>query len=366
MLNVAQPIIPDFDRFASYLQIAFSERRFTNDGPLLSLLELRLRELIAARNLILVSNGTMALQLVLQALGVKGEVITTPFTFCATTHSIIWAGAHPVFVDIDPHNLTIDPAQIEAAITPRTEAILGVHVYGRICNVEAIQRIADKHGLAVVYDAAHAFNAAYRGTPIGHFGNAVAYSFHATKMFHTGEGGAIETSNSELAEKLRRLRNFGIESEDSITQCGTNAKMSELSAAMGLAVLSKLGEEGRARSKLRNLYNHALSGITGITLFPGPEDSTTDIYYIIRFNADNIHLRDQAQAQLKRQGIMTRKYFYPLTNDAVFGLGERQTAALPVALKASRNVLALPFHSEVSERDVENIANVLRNVLGGN
>jgi dTDP-4-amino-4,6-dideoxygalactose transaminase len=166
MLTVTQPIIPDFEKFASYLQIAFSERRFTNNGPLLCPLELRLRELVAARNLILVSNGTIALQLALQALGVKGEVITTPFTFCATTHAIIWAGARPVFVDIDRHNLTIDPTLIEAAITPRTEAILGVHVYGRICDIDAIQKIADKHGLAVVYDAAHSFNAAYRGTPM--------------------------------------------------------------------------------------------------------------------------------------------------------------------------------------------------------
>jgi dTDP-4-amino-4,6-dideoxygalactose transaminase len=363
MLTVTQPIIPDFEKFASYLQIAFSERRFTNNGPLLCLLELRLRELVAARNLILVSNGTIALQLALQALGVKGEVITTPFTFCATTHSIIWAGAQPVFVDIDPHNLTIDPALIEASITPRTEAILGVHVYGRICDVDAIQKIADKHGLAVVYDAAHSFNTAFRGTPIGHFGNAVAYSFHATKMFHTGEGGAVETSSSVLAEKLRGLRNFGIESEDSITQCGTNAKMSELSAAMGLAVLFKIGEEGRARANLRNLYNQALSDIPGITLFPGPEDSATDIYYIIRFNAENVHLRDQAQALLKRQGVLTRKYFYPLTCDGAFGSSERQATVFPVARQASRDVLALPFHSEVSERDVENIANVLRSVL---
>lgn len=366
MLTVAQPIIPDFDRFASYLQIAFAERRFTNNGPLLSLLELRLRELVAARNLILVSNGTIALQLALQALGVKGEVITTPFTFCATTHSIVWAGAQPVFVDIDPHNLTIDPALIEAAITPRTEAILGVHVYGRICDVDAIQKIADRHGLAVVYDAAHSFNAAFRGTPIGQFGNAVTYSFHATKMFHTGEGGAVETSSSELAEKLRGLRNFGIESEDSITQCGTNAKMSELSAAMGLAVLFKLGEEGRARAALRKLYNLMLSDVTGITLFPGPEDSSTDIYYIIRFDAEHVHLRDQAQAQLKLRGILTRKYFYPLTCDASFGYGQPQDAVIPVARQASRDVLALPFHSEVSTGDVETIATVLRGVLGSN
>jgi dTDP-4-amino-4,6-dideoxygalactose transaminase len=363
MLTVSQPIIPDFDRFTSYLRIAFAERRFTNNGPLLSLLELRLRELVAARNLILVSNGTIALQLALQALGVKGEVITTPFTFCATTHAIVWAGAQPVFVDINPHNLTIDPAQIEAAITPRTEAILGVHVYGRICDVEAIQKIADKHSLAVVYDAAHSFNAAFRGTPIGHFGNAVAYSFHATKMFHTGEGGAIETSSSELAEKLRGLRNFGIESEDSITQCGTNAKMSELSAAMGLAVLDKIGEEGRARSALREVYNDVLASVSGISLFPGPEDSATDIYYIIRFHPDNARLRDQAQAQLKARGVLARKYFYPLTSDASFGYSQPQDAAIPVARQASRDVLALPFHSGVSKGDVENIAAVLRSIL---
>jgi dTDP-4-amino-4,6-dideoxygalactose transaminase len=246
MLSVTVPIVPDFDVFASYARRAFEGKRFTNGGPLVSTLELRLREILGARYLVLLSNGTLALELALRALTLKGEIITTPFTFCASTQSIVWAGATPVFADIDPVNLTVDPAAIEAAITPRTEAILAVHVYGRLCDFEAIESIARKHGLAVIYDGAHAFNTSWRGKSIGNYGNATTYSFHATKLFHTAEGGAVETSDSALATKISSLRNFGIESEDVITQCGSNAKMSELSAAMGLAVLSKVGEEHTA------------------------------------------------------------------------------------------------------------------------
>jgi dTDP-4-amino-4,6-dideoxygalactose transaminase len=353
LLTVVQPIIPDFEKFTSYLRLAFDERRFTNGGPLVSLLELRLRELIRARNLVLVANGTLAIELALRSLKIRGEVITTPLTFCATTQAVVWAGAVPIFVDVDPEHLTIDTDAIAASITPRTEAILAVHVYGRVCDIDGITKIAKKHGLAVIYDAAHAFNATYKGLSIGSFGDATAYSFHATKLFHTAEGGGVETPNSDLAEKIRSMRNFGIESEDVITQCGTNAKMSELSAAMGLAVLEKVGEEQRARAPLRAKYNLELANIPGITLYGGPEGSTSDLYYIIRVHGSD--KRDHLQSKLRSVGILTRRYFYPLTSDIPLGDIKTNAVSLIHAKKASKEVLALPFHSGVSSSDVDTI-----------
>jgi dTDP-4-amino-4,6-dideoxygalactose transaminase len=360
MIVVSRPIVPDLEQFTGYLRLCFEQGRFTNGGPLLSLLELRLRELTAARNLCLVSNGTIAIELALRALGIQGEVITTPFTFCATSHAISWAGATPVFADIDPERLTIDPARIEAAITPHTQAILGVHIYGHPCDVLAIQRIADKHGLAVIYDGAHSFNTSHNGTPIGHYGNATTYSFHATKLFHTGEGGAIETNDAALAEKLRALRNFGIESEDVVSECGTNAKMSELSAAMGLAVLDKLGDEHAARASLRTIYENLLRDTPGIRICNTSEDSARSLYFVIRVDVSGDPARrDRLQAALKSQGVLARKYFYPLTTEAAFHRATANPQDTPVAFRASREVLALPFHSGVTEADAAKIAGVI-------
>ncbi len=361
MLTVVQPIIPDFEKFTSYLRLAFVEKRFTNGGPLVSLLELRLRELIRARNLVLLANGTLALQLALRALKIRGEVITTPLTFCATSQAVVWAGATPVFVDVDAERLTIDTEAIAASITPRTEAILAVHVYGRLCDFEGIEKIAKKHGLAVIYDAAHAFNASYNGVSVGSFGDATAYSFHATKLFHTAEGGAIETPNSELAEKLRSLRNFGFESEDVITQCGTNAKMSELSAALGLAVLEKVGDEQRARSALRRQYDAALSDVAGLVLDPGPEGSASELYYVIRVHGPEN--RDRLHAKLRSMGILARRYFYPLTSDIPLGDAKILGTPLTHASRASQEVLALPFHSGVSTADVHIIRDAAKSLL---
>jgi dTDP-4-amino-4,6-dideoxygalactose transaminase len=364
MLLVSQPVVPDFEKFTSYLRSSFDQKRFTNGGPLQSLLELRLRELTAARNLCLVTNGTVAISLALQALGIKGEVITTPFTFCASSHAITQSGAQEVFVDVNGTSLTIDPSQIEAAITPRTEAILGVHVYGQPCDVEAIQAIADRHGLAVIYDGAHAFNTSYKGKPIGHFGNATTYSFHATKLFHTGEGGAIETNDHTLADKIRLLRNFGIESEEVISECGINGKMSELSAALGLAVLDCIGEEHAARSALRLRYEELLGDVPGVTICTTSEDTRTGLYFIIRVDVSNDHgLRDRLQAGLKSHGILSRRYFYPLTSEAPFYRDRHNPVDTPVAFSASREVLALPFHGSITEKDALRISRAIRSIM---
>jgi dTDP-4-amino-4,6-dideoxygalactose transaminase len=366
MLTVAQPIAPDFEQFARYARQAFEQKRFTNGGPLVGLLELRLRELIAARNLILVSNGTAAIELALRALKVRGEIITTPFTFCATSHAITWTGGTPVFVDVVDDDLTIDPKQIEAAVTPRTEAIVAVHVFGRACDVEAIDSIAKKHGLAVVYDGAHAFNVSRNGVPIGRFGDATTYSFHATKLFHTGEGGAIEAADAELAERLRTLRNFGIESEDCITSCGTNAKMPELSAALGLAALDGLTDARRVRSELRGFYDDALKNVAGISVHDSRGYQPSDLYYVIRVDIGrDSSRRDKLYAYLKSHGILARRYFYPLTSEAPFYASCARLEATPVAFRASRTVLALPFHSGVSQRDRMQVAELITAFANG-
>jgi len=364
MLYVSQPLVPDFDQFAAYARTCFEQHRFTNGGPLQSLLELRLRELIAARNLCLVANGTVAISLALQALGIKGTVITTPFTFCASSHAITLSGAKELFVDVDPVSLTIDPGQIEAAITPDTEAILGVHVYGRPCDVEAIKAIADRRGLAVIYDGAHAFNTTYKDRPIGHFGDATTYSFHATKLFHTGEGGAIETNDARLADRIRLLRNFGIESEDVISECGLNGKMPELSAALGLAVLDHIGEERASRSALYNLYSELLEDVPGLTICSTSEDSVTGLYFVVRVDlSQDATLRDRLQVGLKSYGILARRYFYPLTSEAPFYRDRHDPKATPNALAASREVLALPFHGAVTEADAERVAGAVREIM---
>ncbi|MBN8994325.1 MAG: DegT/DnrJ/EryC1/StrS family aminotransferase [Rhizobiales bacterium] len=361
MLFVARPIAPDLETLSRYLKGCIEQRRFTNGGPLEATLELRLRELLSARHLCLVTNGTVAITLALTALGIRGQVITTPFTFSATTHAIIHAGAEEVFVDVDPVTLTIDPKLIEAAITPETEAIVGVHVYGIPCAVDEISAIAKKHGLAVIYDGAHAFNMTYRGTPIGRFGDATTYSFHATKLFHTAEGGAIEANSSDLAERLRLLRNFGIESEDVITACGTNAKMSEVSAAVGLAVLDLLGAEYDARAKLRSLYSDALKGIPDIRFLEAKEASDAGSYFIIYVPVSK---RDELQNQLRQSGILARRYFYPLTSEGAYLGRQHDHRATPIAFEASRSVLALPYHGGVTEQHVALIAEIARRVLG--
>jgi dTDP-4-amino-4,6-dideoxygalactose transaminase len=361
MLTVTQPIAPDIDRFIGYVRAAFERKRFANGGPLVGLLELRLRELISARHLLLVCNGTAALQLILRALGIRGEVITTPFTFCATTQAITWIGATPVLVDIEDNSLTINPESIEAAITPRTEAILGVHVFGQACNVDAIKAIAAKHSLAVIYDGAHAFNTARSGVPVGAFGNATAYSFHATKLFHTAEGGGIETPDAALASKLALMRNFGIAAEDQIVEVGTNAKMSELSAAMGLAVLDELAEEDNRRAKLREYYNAHLQEVPILSIHPADEQLVQiQQYYVVRVRHNSTpRVRDLLHANLKARGILSRRYFYPLTSEI---LGEYPciTADLPVARKISEEVLVLPFHGGLSTKDADYVIDSIK------
>jgi dTDP-4-amino-4,6-dideoxygalactose transaminase len=360
MLFVSRPIAPDFEKLGTYLKGCIEQRRFTNGGPLEALLELRLRELIGARHLCLTANGTIALTLALQGLGIRGEVITTPFTFCATTHAITHVGAREVFVDVDPRTLTIDPVRIEAAITPQTEAILGVHVYGIPCAVEEIDRIAKKHGLAVIYDGAHAFNTAYAGTPIGRFGDATTYSFHATKLFHTGEGGAIETHSAELADRIRLLRNFGIESEDVVSACGINGKMSEITAAVGLCVLDQMSEEYAARALLRTSYTAVLGEIVGVRIVEVAGKADAGMYFAIRLPADK---RDEVRGQLRQAGVLARRYFFPLTSESEFYRQKHDPRSTPVALAASREILCLPFHSGVAAGDVVLMAEIIRKVL---
>lgn len=365
MLTVTRPIAPSFERLSALLRQMLQEQRYTNGGPLVSLLELKLRELCAAQQLVLVANGTLAIELALKGLGIAGRVITTPFTFCGGAHAISWVGATPVYVDVDPETLTIDPVAIEAAIEPGAEAILGVHVYGQPCRVAAIDALARRHGLAVVYDGAHAFGSHCGGVPIGAFGDATTYSFHATKLFHTGEGGAIETRDPALAERLRRLRNFGIASEDVVTEAGINAKMSELAAATGLAVLDRLAEEIAARAALRRFYLDRLSNLPGVAPFVGSDETARLLYFVLRVsNEGEPGRRDRLHARLKAEGILARRYFYPLASELTLG-ADRAAAETPNAFAASREVLALPFHGGVSPADAERVAGIFRRFAEG-
>lgn len=361
MINVTRPIVPDMEVFSRYLVRVFECARFSNAGPLVEELELALTRITKANYLHLVSNGTVAIELALQAGRIKGEVITTPFTFCASSNSIERAGATPVFVDILPDELTIDPDAIEAAIGPDTEAILAVHVYGHHCRMNQIQQIAEKNGLFVVYDAAHAFDTHYDDTPLSLYGDATTYSFHATKLFHTGEGGAIETKHSDLSQRIQLLRNFGIAGEGVHLECGTNAKMPELSAAVGLSLLESYRTEKVRRKELSNYYTHRLAGIKGIRC--DQRFSLSGYYFIIRVEG-GASVRDELQARLANKGYSARRYFWPLTSSMPLSKKIIAPGGLSVAQSATDSVLALPFYGCLDRERVDEICRIIGDFMG--
>ena len=260
MINVTKSYMPPLAEYLEYLQRIWASNQLTNNGPLVQELEAKLKEFLGVRHIFFVSNGTIAIQIAIRALALQGEIITTPFSYVATTSSIIWEGCQPVFVDIDPETLNIDPDRIEAAITPRTTAILPVHVYGHPCDVESIHEIAERHRLKVIYDAAHAFGGKYKDQPLANFGDIATLSFHATKLFHTVEGGAIVTNDDDAARRIAYLRNFGHQGPESFQGLGINGKNSELHAAMGLCILPKVPDIIARRRLLCELYDQLLQG----------------------------------------------------------------------------------------------------------
>ena len=359
MINVTRSSMPYFDEYCEEIKEIWNSRWLTNMGPKHQKLQDKLIEYLDVDKIDLFCNGHMALEMAIQAMGLTGEVITTPFTFASTTHAIVRNGLTPVFCDIEPDTYTIDASKIEALITDKTSAIIPVHVYGNICKVEEIERIAKKHNLKVIYDAAHAFGVKYKGRGIGSFGDASMFSFHATKVFHSIEGGAICFSDEVFGEKLYKLKNFGIASQESVEFVGGNAKMNEFAAAMGICNLRHIDGEIAKRKAAVERYRERLSGVDGITLCPIQENVQQNYaYFPVVFDKDVFGLsRDEVMDNLAKEDIGARKYFYPLTN--TFDCYNYDANQTPVALEISKKVLTLPLYADLTVEDVDRICDVI-------
>jgi len=364
MINITRPSLPDFDEYCDEIRVLWDNRHLTNAGEKYRLLEERLKVFFDAAHVSLFANGHLALEAILTAMGLRGEVITTPFTFASTTHAIVRCGLTPVFCDIDPADYTIDISKIEGLITDNTCAILPVHVYGNFCDVDRIQQIADRYGLKVIYDAAHAFGASRNDVPSANFGDASMFSFHATKVFHTVEGGAVAFKDAALEKALDCYKNFGISGLDNVSAVGTNAKMNEFEAAMGLCNLRYIDEEIAKRKRLAERYRAHLSGISGIKLSRVQENTQSNYAYFPvvfdRYRAD----RDEIIARLAQNGIGARKYFYPLTNsfDCYSQTPGFDPAQTPVAQHIAQCVLTLPLYADLGIEDVDRICELIKGV----
>jgi dTDP-4-amino-4,6-dideoxygalactose transaminase len=362
-IYVTKPILPELGVFQSKLEEIWSTGWLTNNGNEHQKLEARLQQFLKVPELSLFNNGTIGLIVALQSLKLAGEVITTPFTFPATPHVLMWNRLTPVFCDIDPVTMNIDPKRIERLISPSTSAILGVHVYGTPCDVKAIGSIAEKYKLKVIYDAAHAFGTEINGTGIGNFGDVSMFSFHATKLFHTAEGGALSVKNAELKREIDLLKNFGINNEEEVLLPGINGKMNELQAALGLTVLDCYKSEWNKRNELFSVYSQRLNGVEGITVpVIDPQVTSSHQYFVIRIEENRFgRSRDEVHADLQEKNLFTRKYFYPLCSqyDCYKNLPSSDPANLPVATKISDEVLCLPFYGALSDDDVHKVCDLL-------
>ncbi|RYF07245.1 MAG: DegT/DnrJ/EryC1/StrS family aminotransferase [Comamonadaceae bacterium] len=358
LIPVTKPLLPPLAEFMPYLERIWASQQLTNAGPFHAQLELELAQYLGVEHLSLFANGTLALMTALQQTGAKGEVITTPYTFVATAHSLVWNGIEPVFVDIDPGTLNIDPARIEAAITPRTTAILPVHCYGNPCDVQAIQAIADRHGLKVIYDAAHAFGVRdERGESLLRHGDLACLSFHATKVFNTFEGGAIVSPDAQTKRHIDQLKNFGIVDEVTVVAPGINGKMSEINAAFGLLQLQHLGHALGVRADIDARYRAGLAGTPGIRCVTWQAATPNHAYFPILVGPDYPMSRDALYEHLKDHGIYGRRYFYPLASSFPMysHLASAAPENLPVACRTADQVLCLPIYPTLSQQSVSDI-----------
>ena len=353
MINVTQTFLPPVEEYTAFLERIWSVRWLTNRGPLAFELETVLKDYLGIDDLLAVSNGTIALQLAIKALGLKGEIITTPFSFVATVSSIVWENCVPRFVDINPDYLTIDVTQIEASITEKTSAILATHVYGNPCDVEAIQVIADRHNLKVIYDAAHCFGVKYKGRSILKWGDVSTLSFHATKLFHTGEGGAVISNDRQLGHEVFYHHNFGLDGPEAFFGLGINAKISELSAAMGLAVFPYVEKIIDRRRRISEQYDALL--IQSDLRKPLLRENTelTYTYYPVIFPDQERLLR--AQKDLNAELIFPRRYFYPSLNKLPYV----EDQSMPVAESISERILCLPSYFELDTGSIEKISYII-------
>lgn len=361
-IHVTQPCLPPLEEFIPYLEQIWENRWLTNAGPFHQELEAELTRHLEVSHLSLFANGTIALIVALQALRISGEVITTPFSFVATSHSLLWNGITPVFVDIDPTTFNLDPDRIEAAITPRTTAILPVHCYGHPCDVARIQRLADRYGLKVIYDAAHAFDVRHRGESLARFGDLSVLSFHATKVFNTFEGGAIVSPDAPTKQRIDFLKNFGIADEVTVVGPGINGKMNEVQAAFGLLQLRHLAAAKAKRAEIDRGYRIALAGVPGIHLVPPPAESDGNFsYFPILVGPDYRLTRDALYQRMREHGILARRYFFPLISEmpTYRSLPSSVAANLPVASRVTQQILCLPIHADLSPADRQRVIDLI-------
>lgn len=364
---VTQPILPELSNVKNHLEEIWSSKWLTNMGTKHNELENNLKDILKVPHVSLFNNGTIALLVAIKALGLPygSEVITTPFTFAATPHCISWNGLKPVFCDIEPNTMTINADKIESLITPNTSAILGVHVYGFPCDVNKIEAIAKKHNLKVIYDAAHAFSTEINGKGIGNFGDITMFSFHATKLFNTIEGGALTFNNPELVKKIYNLRNFGIQSEELVEEVGINGKLNEIQAAIGLENLKIYKIEQEKRAKIKAFYDEHLSKVKGIRIPQMSQNVTNSYQYYPIVIEDSYPIsRNELYEKFKAINILTRKYFYPACSDYECYKNnlEVKLSDLSVVNKLKYMVLCLPYYGSLTEDDLNVICRVIKNV----
>lgn len=362
---VTRTSMPPYEEYIEAIKPLWDSHWITNMGTYHKELEKKLREYLDVPEVSLMVNGHMALEMTIQAFDFPegSEIITTPFTFISTTHAIVRNHLQPVFCDVKACDGTIDESKIEDLITEKTMAILPVHVYGNVCNVEEIQRIADKYSLKVIYDAAHAFGVKWKRKGIGNYGDASVFSFHATKVFNTIEGGAVAFAKHELYEKLYNLKNFGIRGEELVVSIGANAKMNEFSAIMGLCNLDHIEEDVRQRKKIWEIYREKIGHLQDIAFFADNPDASKNYAYLPVIVKKNEYLdRDKLYEYLKRRNIFCRKYFYPLTLDQVCFENRYKMVKLEVARNLAEQVLVLPLYSELKSEDLNRIINTIKEI----
>ena len=362
-IYVTRPFLPPLEEFSRGLNEIWGNQWLTNNGPILQRFTQQLCNFIESDNICLFNNGTLALQIALQGMDISGEVITTPFTFVATTHALYWNKIRPVFVDIEPDYYTLDPDKVEAAITPWTTAILAVHVYGHPCKLNALADIARRHNLKLIYDAAHAFGVRVGGRPIGQCGDLSMFSFHSTKLFHSVEGGMLIFKETGLKGKFDYLKNFGFKNETEVVMPGTNAKMNEMQALMGIQVLQYLEEIISKRAKITDVYRQRLAAISGIRLVPALSSDVQYNYAYMPIEVDESEFgmsRDALYEKLKEWNIHARRYFYPIVCDFSCYRSISVNGSLPVARRVADRILTLPIYDSLEIQDVETICEIIQ------
>lgn len=362
-LHVGRPNIGDRGRLMRRIEEILDRRWLTNNGPCVREFERRICELVGTRACVATCNGTIALEILIRAVGMRDEVIVPSFTFVATAHALQWQEIKPVFCDVDPRTHMLDPARVEELITPKTSGIIGVHLWGRVCDVDGLQAVADRHGLALIYDAAHAFACSKNGRMVGSFGRAEVFSFHATKSFNAFEGGAIVTDDEELAAKLRLMRNFGFQGNDNVVYLGSNGKMTEVCAAMGLTSFDAMEEFIAVNKRNHECYRNALGALRGLSVLPFPEDDRSNYHYVVVDveERDAGLSRDELVRVLEAENVLARRYFTPGVHlmEPYRSFQPQAGLVLPETNRLSERVMTLPTGQSVSEDHVRRIARVL-------